>query len=141
MTLILNRRNSASGRLNSFSNRIILMMETTLFSIGIIMAKEPRSSSGSMVCQCSWEVRATIIHRCYQHGAFDSMRWNYGLTHWTHEGSNWIPADNFFTTIKPDRYRAWLQLLKDGNQNMIRVWGGGIYEVDTFYDLCDGTLR
>ncbi|KAF7798913.1 hypothetical protein EIP86_010141 [Pleurotus ostreatoroseus] len=36
-----------------------------------------------------------------------------------------------------DRYRAWLQLLVDGNQNMIRVWGGGIYEADDFYELCD----
>ncbi|KAG8767471.1 hypothetical protein FRC12_006222 [Ceratobasidium sp. 428] len=52
-------------------------------------------------------------------------------------GSNWIPADNFLTTITPDRYRSWLQVLKDGNQNMIRVWGGGVYEPDCFYDICD----
>lgn len=52
-------------------------------------------------------------------------------------GSNWIPADSFLTTITPERYRAWLQLLKEGNQNMIRVWGGGIYEDDVFYEICD----
>lgn len=52
-------------------------------------------------------------------------------------GSNWIPADSFLTTLTPERYRAWLQLLVDGNQNMIRVWGGGIYEYDVFYDICD----
>ncbi|KAG8907051.1 hypothetical protein FRB99_005428 [Tulasnella sp. 403] len=39
--------------------------------------------------------------------------------------------------ISDDRYRAWLQLLVDGNQNTIRVWGGGIYEQDVFYDTCD----
>ncbi|KAF5393569.1 hypothetical protein D9757_000065 [Collybiopsis confluens] len=52
-------------------------------------------------------------------------------------GSNWIPADSFLTLITPDRYRAWLELLVKGNQNMIRVWGGGIYESDIFYDNCD----
>ncbi|EEB89673.1 hypothetical protein MPER_12203 [Moniliophthora perniciosa FA553] len=52
-------------------------------------------------------------------------------------GSNWIPADSFLTTMTPERYRAWLQLLVDGNQNMVRIWGGGIYEADAFYDICD----
>ncbi|TRM61591.1 glycoside hydrolase family 2 protein [Schizophyllum amplum] len=52
-------------------------------------------------------------------------------------GSNWIPVDSFHTTITPNRYRAWLELLVNGNQNMLRVWGGGIYEADIFYDICD----
>lgn len=52
-------------------------------------------------------------------------------------GSNWIPADSFLTTITPERYRAWLQLMVNGNQNMVRIWGGGIYEHDAFYDICD----
>lgn len=55
-------------------------------------------------------------------------------------GSNWIPADNLLTTVTPERYRAWLQLLKDGNQNMVRCWGGGVYELDVFFDICDGAL-
>jgi beta-mannosidase len=56
-------------------------------------------------------------------------------------GSNWIPADNFLTTISDARYKAWLELARDGGQNMVRVWGGGIYEPDIFYDLCDGAFH
>ncbi|PIL34860.1 hypothetical protein GSI_02647 [Ganoderma sinense ZZ0214-1] len=52
-------------------------------------------------------------------------------------GSNWIPAHNFLTALTADDYRAWLTLLRDGNQNMVRLWGGGVYEPDVFYDICD----
>lgn len=53
------------------------------------------------------------------------------------KGANWIPADTFVTTITPDHYKYLLQSAVDANYNMIRVWGGGIYEEDHFYELCD----
>ena len=53
------------------------------------------------------------------------------------KGVNWIPADFFPHRMTEDRYRELLQACKDANVNMIRVWGGGIYEPDIFYDLCD----
>ncbi|KAI3391149.1 hypothetical protein diail_7816 [Diaporthe ilicicola] len=52
-------------------------------------------------------------------------------------GSCWIPADNFLSRISPQRYRNWVQLMVEGNQTMVRVWGGGIYEHDSFFDACD----
>lgn len=52
-------------------------------------------------------------------------------------GANWIPADSFTPRITAEQYRAWLQLAADANMLMLRVWGGGIYEEDVFYDTCD----
>lgn len=52
-------------------------------------------------------------------------------------GANWIPADSFVPRLTRDRYREWLTLAAEGNMIMLRVWGGGIYEEDVFYDLCD----
>lgn len=53
------------------------------------------------------------------------------------KGTNYIPQDNFLTNVTPERYRRTLQDAVLANMNMIRVWGGGIYENDLFYDLCD----
>jgi beta-mannosidase len=53
------------------------------------------------------------------------------------KGANWIPADSFVTRVTTDRYRFLLQSAVDANMNMLRVWGGGIYEDNRFYDLCD----
>ena len=53
------------------------------------------------------------------------------------KGANWIPADIFPTRVTPARYRQLLTAARNCNMNMLRVWGGGIYENDAFYDLCD----
>jgi len=52
-------------------------------------------------------------------------------------GANWIPADALPSRISEDETRALLQSAVDAHMNMIRVWGGGRYEPDWFYDLCD----
>jgi beta-mannosidase len=52
-------------------------------------------------------------------------------------GANWIPADIFPTRITKEKYRSLLTSLRDANMNMLRVWGGGIYEDDYYYDLAD----
>jgi beta-mannosidase len=53
------------------------------------------------------------------------------------KGANWIPADALGSAITPEATRDLLRWAVDANMNMIRVWGGGRYEADWFYDLCD----
>lgn len=52
-------------------------------------------------------------------------------------GANWIPADSMTPRVSAEKYRAWIQRTAEANMVMLRVWGGGIYEEDVFYDLCD----
>jgi beta-mannosidase len=53
------------------------------------------------------------------------------------KGANWIPADSYVDRCTPEVYRHLLQSMVEANMNMVRVWGGGTYELDAFYDLCD----
>lgn len=53
------------------------------------------------------------------------------------KGTNYIPQDNFLPSVTRERYVRTLGDAAAANMNMIRIWGGGIYENDVFYDLCD----
>lgn len=52
-------------------------------------------------------------------------------------GSNWVPASFMTGAIPEERYRKLLLLAKHAGYNVLRVWGGGIYEKEIFYRLCD----
>ncbi|GAB2526287.1 glycoside hydrolase family 2 protein [Microbacterium petrolearium] len=52
-------------------------------------------------------------------------------------GANWIPDDVFFPRITRDTLQKSITDALESNMNMLRVWGGGIYESEDFYDLCD----
>lgn len=53
------------------------------------------------------------------------------------KGANWIPCDAFETRQTPEKYRDLLQSAAVANMNMLRVWGGGQFEHDAFYEICD----
>jgi beta-mannosidase len=53
------------------------------------------------------------------------------------KGANWIPADSFPTRVTPETYEHLVRSAAEANLNMLRVWGGGYYEDDLFYDLCN----
>ena len=52
-------------------------------------------------------------------------------------GADYIPEDNILARVTPERTRRLLEDCKAANFNAIRVWGGGYYPDDAFYDICD----
>jgi len=53
------------------------------------------------------------------------------------KGADWIPADSFIPRIADSTYEKLLGMAKTAHMTMLRVWGGGIYEQEIFYELCD----
>lgn len=53
------------------------------------------------------------------------------------KGANYIPSDAFLSRVTKKEYEKIVLSAKDANMNMLRIWGGGVYEDDYFYDLCD----
>ena len=52
-------------------------------------------------------------------------------------GADYIPEDNILPRVNPDRTRRLLEDAKLANMNCVRIWGGGYYPDDFFYDICD----
>lgn len=53
------------------------------------------------------------------------------------KGMNWTPPDAIYARVDDARYSALLSAAVQANINALRVWGGGIYEHDSFYEMCD----
>jgi len=52
-------------------------------------------------------------------------------------GADYIPEDNILSRVTPERTYRLIKQCRDSNFNAIRVWGGGVYPVDAFFDACD----
>ena len=53
------------------------------------------------------------------------------------KGANYVPLDSFQSRVTRERYESTLRSAVAAHMNMLRIWGGGIYEEDLFYELCD----
>jgi len=53
------------------------------------------------------------------------------------KGWNWVPIDAMYGVPQPEKLNHLLQLAKKAHVNLLRVWGGGLIETESFYDLCD----
>lgn len=77
----------------------------------------------------------TVLNEDDAAGRSFSFRVN-GRDIWA-RGANWIPTDALPSRQTGERYRKFLEAAVEANMNMIRVWGGGQYEHEQFYALCD----
>ena len=53
------------------------------------------------------------------------------------KGGNWVPADSIYSRVSDSKYDILIHEAANANMNMLRVWGGGIYEKEAFYRKCD----
>ena len=53
------------------------------------------------------------------------------------KGANWVPCEPFPSAETPEKIRTLLETMHLAHANMVRVWGGGLFEQDAFYDACD----
>ena len=53
------------------------------------------------------------------------------------KGGDWIPADSIYQRVTAEKYETLISEAREAGFNMLRIWGGGIYETDWFYDACD----
>ena len=53
------------------------------------------------------------------------------------KGANWVHPEVFMGTVTPERYREQIVLAKNANFNILRIWGGGIVNKESFFDICD----
>jgi beta-mannosidase len=87
-----------------------------------------------------WEKRIglrTIELDRHQDAFGESFQFNVNDRPIFAKGANWIPAHSFVTEADPEMYKDLINSAAAVGMNMLRVWGGGIYEKNLFYDLCD----
>ncbi|QLG48099.1 beta-mannosidase [Natrinema halophilum] len=78
-----------------------------------------------------------LVRESDQDGTGESFTFEVNGTPVFAKGANWIPADALYGRVNRERYESLLDSAVDANMNMIRVWGGGYYERDSFYEACD----
>ena len=109
--------------------------EQNLYEVGVYLKK-----NGEIVDEQTFRygIRTVKLHRTsttdqFGNGAFEFIINGVKIFM---KGSNWVPADAFHSRDK-ERIPAMLDLAEDINCNMLRCWGGNVYEDDLFYDICD----
>lgn len=94
---------------------------------------------GSTVCHPSFEYGIRKITLDMTRDGVDSRQFTFVVNDVPIfcKGANWIPADSVYARVSNEKYETMVREACAAGFNMLRVWGGGIYERDVFYTLCD----
>ncbi|KQW45829.1 MULTISPECIES: glycoside hydrolase family 2 protein [unclassified Roseateles] len=104
------------------------------------LVTELRDASGAVLDRCERKLglrRLALLQQPIEAEAGSSFHFSVNGREFFTGGANWIPDDNLLNRITPERYRERVQQARDANMVMLRVWAGGIYEDEAFYDACD----
>ena len=104
-----------------------------LYGVEIILKE-----GDTVLDQCSYKIglRSIELHQ-------EPDQWGKEFTFYVNgvrlfaKGADWIPADSLPTRITKEHLEMLIKSAADANMNMLRVWGGGYYPEETFFDLCD----
>jgi beta-mannosidase len=102
---------------------------------GFQMARALWNAALDMLVQNVGIVETRLLREKDEYGESFEFAVNGGPV-WA-RGANWIPDHSFPSIVDETRLADRLQKAKDMGFNMLRIWGGGLYESDAFYDLCD----
>ncbi len=108
------------------------------FGIRTVVIEQRPDEIGSAYYNKCLEIKDTVSGRIYDHNEeFSGFRLRINGTPIMCKGANWVPCEPFPSAETDDKITALLSLAQEAGLNMLRVWGGGIFEKPHFYSECD----
>ncbi|KAF9999739.1 hypothetical protein BGZ79_006663 [Entomortierella chlamydospora] len=111
--------------------------QSTTYTVEVTLVNESGSKVASHVFQCGFRTCELIQDTLVQGKPGSAFKFRVNGMDIFAKGSNWIPGHVFDKQMTTEKKRSLLESCVAANMNQLRVWGGGIYETDEFYQMCD----
>ncbi|KAF9403921.1 hypothetical protein BGX21_007490 [Mortierella sp. AD011] len=111
--------------------------QSTTYTLEVTLVNESGSNIASHVFQCGFRTCELIQDTLVQGEPGSAFKFRVNGMDVFAKGSNWIPGHVFDKQMTTEKKRSLLESCVAANMNQLRVWGGGIYETDEFYQMCD----
>ncbi|KAF9156128.1 hypothetical protein BG015_007170 [Linnemannia schmuckeri] len=111
--------------------------EQNLYKLVASLLNDRGSMLASHSFQCGFRTCDLVQKPLVNGQPGDSFHFRVNDINMFAKGANWIPGHVFDSLMTMEKKRSLLKSCVNANMNMIRIWGGGRYEVDEFYQVCD----